>query len=103
MPDSHFEAICQYARTLNIEPFAADLAQFSHDNNLSEENLRMVEAVFHHMAQLKNEAVVTTLLRTSRLPLKNPKTFENFDFSRLHGRNIDRLTNLPALTAVYAH
>ena len=80
MPDSHFEAICQYARTLNIEPFAADLAQFSHDNNLSEENLRMVEAVFHHMAQLKNEAVVTTLLRTSRLPLKNPKTFESFDF-----------------------
>ena len=103
MPNSHFEAIYQYARTLNIESFAADLAQFSHDNNLSEENLRMVEAVFHHMAQLKNEAVVTTLLRTSRLPLKNPKTFENFDFSRLHGRNIDRLTNLPALTAEYAH
>ena len=55
------------------------------------------------MAQLKNEAVVNTLLKTSRLPLKNPKTFENFDFSRLHGKNIDRLTNLPALTAVYAH
>lgn len=103
MPDSQFEAICQYARTLNIEPFAAELAQFSHDNNLSEENLHVIEAVFRHMAQLKNEAVVTTLLRTSRLPLKNPKAFENFDFSRLRGRNIDRLTNLPALTAVYAH
>ena len=101
MFDSRFDAICQYARTLNIEPFAAGLAQFSHDNNLSEENLIAVEGVFRHMAHLKNEAVVNTLLRTSRLPLKNPKTFENFDFSRLHGKNIDRLTNLPALTAVY--
>lgn len=103
MSESHFEAICQYARTLNIEPFVAALAQFSHDNNLSEENLLAVEDVFRHMAELKNEAVVNTLLRTSRLPLKNPKAFANFDFSRLHGKSIDRLTNLPALTAVYAH
>jgi DNA replication protein DnaC len=103
MSESHFEAICQYARTLNIEPFAAGLAQFSHDNNLSEESLLAIEDVFRHMAKLKNEAVVNTLLRMSRLPLKNPKTFANFDFSRLHGKSIDRLTNLPALTAVYAH
>ena len=103
MSESHFEAICQFARTLNIEPFAAGLAQFSHDNNFSEESLLAVEGVFRHMAKLKNEAVVNTLLRTSRLPLKNPQTFENFDFSRLHGKSIERLTNLPALTAVYAH
>ena len=55
------------------------------------------------MAALKNEAVMNTLPRMSGLPLKNPKPFENFDFSCLHGKNIDRLTNLPALTAVYAH
>ena len=88
MFDSRFDAICQYAKTLNIEAFTAGLAQFSHDNNLSEESLIAVEGVFRHMAHLKNEAVVNTLLRTSRLPLKNPKTFENFDFSRLHGKNI---------------
>lgn len=103
MFESHFEAICQYARTLNIEPFTTGLPKLSHENNLSEESLLAVETVFRHMAKLKNETVVNTLLRTSRLPLKNPKTFENFDFSRLHGKNIDRLTNLPALNAVYAH
>ena len=70
MSESHFEAICQFARTLNIESFAAGLAQFSHDNNFSEESLLAVEGVFRHMAKLKNEAVVNTLLRTSRLPLK---------------------------------
>ena len=36
MSDSHFEAICQHAKILNIEPFAAGLAQYSHDNNFSE-------------------------------------------------------------------
>ena len=55
MSESHFEAICQFARTLNIEPFAAGLAQFSHDNNFSEESLLAVEGVFRHMAKLKNE------------------------------------------------
>ena len=103
MSDNHFDAITQYAKTLNIDAFTAALPQFSHENNFSEETLAAVESVFQHMAQRKNESVVSTLLRTSRLPLKYPKTFKNFEFSRLHGKNIDKLVNLPALNAVYAH
>ena len=43
------------------------------------------------------------LLRTSRLPLKVPKTFDNFDFGRITGKNVDRLRSLPTLSALYAH
>lgn len=39
----------------------------------------------------------------SRLPLKNPKTFENFDFSVIKGRDVERLKNVSSLSAVYAH
>ena len=35
------------------------------------------------------------LLRTSHLPLKVPKTFDNFDFSRVTGKNVDKLRSLP--------
>ena len=39
----------------------------------------------------------------SRLPLKVPKTFDNFDFSCIIGKNIDKLRNLSTLFALYAH
>ena len=39
----------------------------------------------------------------SRLPLKDPKTFENFDFSVIRGRDADCLKGLSTLSAIYAH
>ena len=48
------------------------------------------------------ETIIQTLLKMSRLPLKEPKTFDGFDFSHVHGKQVDALKNLPALTAVYA-
>ena len=38
----------------------------------------------------------------SRLPLKDPKTFANFDFSMIKGRDVKRLQSLPSLSAIYA-
>lgn len=42
-------------------------------------------------------------LRTSHLPMKVPKTFDNFDFNRITGKNVDRLHSLSTLSALYAH
>ena len=36
------------------------------------------------------------------LPLKDPKTFENFDFSMIKDRDVKRLQSLPSLSAIYA-
>lgn len=44
-----------------------------------------------------------TLLRLSRLPPREPKTFERFDFSRIQGRDAGMLRKLPALADLYAH
>ncbi|MFQ6975998.1 MAG: ATP-binding protein [Oscillibacter sp.] len=43
------------------------------------------------------------MLRLSRLPTKAPRTFENFDFSLLKGRDVERLKALPSLSAIYSH
>lgn len=59
--------------------------------------------MFKYLSELKTEAVVSTLLRMSRLPLKSPKTFSNFEFNRISGKDIDRLISLPSLAALYAH
>ena len=83
----------------SVEEFAT-LVQ---ENNMTDAEVLAVAKVFEHLKAKKDSSTVDFLLRTSRLPLKVPKTFDNFDFSRLHGKSIERLTNLPALTAVYAH
>ena len=35
--------------------------------------------------------------------MKEPKTFENFDFSLLKGKVVNRLKALPSLAAIYSH
>ena len=40
---------------------------------------------------------------TKHMPLKDPKTFENFDFSLLRGRDVQRLQGLQSLSPVYSH
>ena len=101
--DNIFEQINASAKVLGIDPYTTALPQFAHEHNMSEENLSVFSQILEHMAELKNQSVVETLLRLSRLPQKNPKTFDNFDFSRIHGKNVEHLKNLPALTAVHAH
>ena len=43
------------------------------------------------------------LKQMSRIPLKNPKTFDNYDFSRINGKNVDTLKELSTLSSLYAH
>jgi hypothetical protein len=50
--------------------------------------------VFEYLRDKKVQATIDMLLRTSRLPLRCPKTFDNFDFSRIGGRNADKLRSL---------
>ena len=65
--------------------------------------LAAVENVFTYLSEKKQQATVHTLLRLSRLPTKAPRTFENFDFSLLKGRDVERLKALPSLSAIYSH
>ena len=59
--------------------------------------------VLEHLRQKKVDTTIQTLLKMSRLPPKNPKTFENFDFSVIIGRDIKRLQSLPSLSAIYSN
>ena len=56
-----------------------------------------------YLSEKKQQTTIQTLLKMSRLPTKAPKTFENFDFSVIRGRDVERLKNLSSLSAIYAH
>ena len=103
MNKSFFEQIQEAADYLSLDLTAQEMAQLAVDHEYSEENIRIVAEMFTYLQQKKKENIVSTLLRLSRPPLKEPKTFESFDFGQLHGKQTDALRNLPSLSALYAH
>ena len=62
-----------------------------------------VAATFSYLAEKRRLASIETLLRLSRLPRREPKTFEGFDFSGIQGRDAAALGKLPSLADLYAH
>ena len=103
MNESIFEMIQENAKVLSIDLYAAELAGYTVKEGFTQETLEAIEKVFAYLRRKKEESIVTTLLRMSRLPLKEPKTFDGFDFSHVHGKHVDALKNLPTLSALYAH
>lgn len=103
MSDSIFEAVEKSSQILKLDFSSIEFAKLAEEQNFSQEQIIAVEMVFEHLRQKKVETTIHTLLKLSRLPLKDPKTFENFDFSVIKGRDTNRLKTLPSLAAIYAH
>lgn len=102
MNESLFEQIQTDAKYLKLDLPSQEIAQLAVDKGMSQESIQSVADMLRYLKDKKSERNVSTLLKLSRLPLKEPKTFENFDFSQIHGQHVESLKNLPALTSVYA-
>ena len=92
---------CAKALKLDISP--AELAAFAQDNGIDNSQLNAVMTVFEHLREKKRQTTIETILRLSRLPQKDQKTFETFDFSVIRGRDVEKLRALSSLSAIYAH
>ena len=103
MSESAFEAVARCSKTLKLDFCAEEFAYMAQEHSWTPETVDAVADVFQHLSARKTEMTIQTLLRLSRLPLKDPKTFENFDFSVIKGRDVERLKALPSLSAIYAH
>ena len=102
MSESLFSQIQDSAKYLNLDLCGQEIAMLSLEKGLDDAAIQAVATVFEYLREKKSETIVSTLLRMSRLPLKEPKTFENFDFAHLHGKQSDTLKLLPSLSALYA-
>ena len=101
MNETAFETIASAASVLKVDFSAEEFAGFVEDHGLSEDAIEAVRSVFSYLKDKKQQTTVLTLLKMSRLPTKEPKTFENFDFSLLKGRDMERIKALPSLAAIY--
>ena len=100
---SPYELASDAASRLGITGGAEELATLASDLDLGDGEMATVAATFSYLAEKRRLASIETLLRLSRLPRREPKTFEGFDFSRIQGRDAAALGKLPSLADLYAH
>lgn len=103
MAEMAFDTIGQYSKVLKLGFSATEFANLAQEMDLPRETVEAIASVLQRISEKKTETAINTILKMSRLPLKDPKTFENFDFSLIKGRDVERLKALPSLSAIYAH
>ena len=103
MNDSLFSVIDRCNELLRLDFSSEEFARLAEERSLSQESIEAVTSVFEHLRDKKEQSTIQMLLRTSRLPQKQFKTFDNFNFDVLKGREIDKLKSLRTLAPIYAH
>ena len=103
MKETIFEQVASSASVLKLDLSAEEFALFAEDREFSEAGMEAVQMLLGYLSEKKQQTTIQTLLKMSRLPTKAPKTFENFDFSLLKGKDVERLKVLSSLNAIYTH
>lgn len=104
MSETIYDFIASCSSYLKLDVSSERIAQYAQQNSLTDHDLEVIRELFDYLKQQKEAVVVSTQLKMSHLPLKVPKTFDNFDFDYLHvrGRDANALKNLRTLSALYA-
>ena len=66
---------------LKLSITSQEVAQFCADEGLNDEQILAIADFLNHMKELRHTHLVEMLTTMSRIPSREPKTFENFDFS----------------------
>ncbi len=104
--EMQFFAFNNCASSFKILGLDMDLTEYSayfEENCLSHDQTQAIDDFLQYLRNKKIQSTIDMYLRTSRLPLKFPKTFSNFDFSAIKGKHADRLKALSDLNAIQAH
>ena len=78
---SPYELASDAASRLGIAVGAEELATLASDLDLGDGEMAAVAATFSYLAEKRRLASIETLLRLSRLPRREPKTFDGYDWS----------------------
>lgn len=103
MSESNYMGLVRSLETLKINLLLEEFAAFAMENGFSEKDISAIDRTFSFLAQRKEQMTIDMMLRLSRLPRRNPKTFDNFRFDDVRGKDVDRLRSLPSLSALHAH
>ena len=98
-----YEIIDQCRKSLNLDLTVEEFAHMSIEESFTAEAINAIAMLLRHLYKKKTNATVATLLKLSRLPQKNPKVFDNFDFTAIKGKDVAKLETLRTLMPIYDH
>ena len=98
-----FDEIEKTAAYLKLGISAQEVADVALKNKYDDNKIYAISEFLIYLKEKRHDNLVGMLQKMSRIPLKNPKTFDNYDFGRINGKNVDLLKNLSSLSSLYAH
>lgn len=102
MKETLIEQIQADASALDIKITTQEIALYLSENKVPPEHLEALKEFMIYLRQNQRDKAISALLQHSRIPQKEPSTFENFDFSRVTGEHAAQIKSLPNLTALYS-
>lgn len=100
---SPYELASEAAARLGIALAASELATLASDHDMGDAEVGALAVTFDYLAEKRRQASIETLLRLSRLPRREPKTFDGFDFSAFSQVKVDSsLCRFPTLRPGHA-
>ena len=102
MDKTLIEQIQTDVSALDIKITVQEIALYLSEKKVPPEHLEAMKEFIAYLRQNQQDKTINALLQHSRIPQKEPSTFENFDFSRVTGENAVQIRNLPNLTALYS-
>ena len=103
MSNFSYQNLDKCFEALKLDLNAVQFSKLAQELSLDVHEISVVEHVLDYLYQKKQRTTIETMLKMSRLPTKNQKTFGNFDFSVLKGKEVEKVMALPSLSAIYAH
>lgn len=95
MGNTPYDDVTKYDRDLHLD-FGGELAKLVTKYNFPPDALKAIGQMSKYLDAKKDDTVINTLFHIIRIPLKAPKTFQNYDFSRIHGQDVYALKVLSA-------
>ena len=90
-------------KILSLDMTTTEFCSLMDEYGFSHEQISAIDQILEYLREKKVRNTIDMYLRTSRLPLKAPKTFENFDFTVIRGKHAERLKTLSSLYSIQAH
>jgi len=97
-----FENINECCVNLKIDLCGAELAKIAVNGNYTAETMEALSHLFTYLSTKKDAAMVQDILNKSRLPKSAPKTFDNFDFTRIRGQDVERIKGISSLATLHS-
>ena len=103
MKETIFEQVASAAAVLKLDLSAEEFALFAEDREFSEARMEAVQMLLGLSQRKETADHHSDLIEDESSSNKHPKTFENFDFSLLKEKDVERLKVLSSLNAIYSH